>query len=175
MIIKGDIWDHYQNYQAICCTCNEITTKKYYPYEHDELVMGAGIALSFKKKFPDLPRIWGDRLIRLEKRYGHKPLMMITHPGLLFNIEKNIEWKYGKHPYLVYFKTKLHWKDSTPKRLIDASMAELCDYIDLLGWNSVLLPCPGCQNGGLNWEKDVRPILEPYLNDYSEIDIIMKD
>jgi hypothetical protein len=137
--------------------------------------MGAGIALEFKKKFPDLPGIWGEKLVKLEKRYGYKPLMMITHPGLLFKTEKNIEWKYGKHPYLVYFKTKLHWKDPSPKWLIDASMAELCDYIDLLGWEKILLPMPGVTNGGLKFDDVYKNIMENYLKDYSEIDIIMKD
>ena len=94
--------------------------------------------------------------------------------GLLFKTEKNIVWKYEKHPCLVYFKTKLHWHDPTPEWLIDASMAELCDYIDLLRWKKVLLPMPGIGMGGMDFDK-AYSIIEPYLNDYDEIDIIMKD
>lgn len=175
MIIKGNIWDHYHNYNAICCTCNHIITTKFFPFEHHELVMGAGIALAFKKKFSDLPRIWGDRIFTLEKRYGYRPLMVVTNPGILFKTEKRTDWFAGKHPHLVYFKTKYHWKDPSPIELIEKSMAELCDNIDDRGWEKVLLPMPGCTNGGLNWEKDVYPVLMPYLNNYKEIDIITKD
>lgn len=174
MIVKGSIWDYYNQYNAVCVTCNEVTTKKYFPYEHNELVMGAGVALAFKKKFPDLPRIWGDRLVKLEKRYGAKPLMMITSPCLLFKTDKKLTYFEDKHPFLVYFKTKRHWKDTSPLSLIEASMAELCDNIDFLGWKKVLLPMPGVNNGGRTFD-EVYGILEPYLKDYSEIDIIMKD
>lgn len=177
MLIKGDIWDHFQNYNAICCTCNEITTRKYIPFEHNELVMGAGIALAFKKKFPDLPRIWGDRIIELEKRYGHKPLMIVTNPGILFKTEKRTnksDWFAGKHPQLVYFKTKYHWKDPSPIELIEKSMAELCDNIEDRGWLKVLLPMPGVGLGGIPFD-DVYSVLKPYLDDYKEIDIIVKD
>ena len=169
MIIKGNIWDHYQNYQAICCTCNEIVKT------NGELVMGAGIAKQFNQKFRGLAKDWGERLLLLEKRRGCKPLIMIKHPGTLFMIDKSKVYKYPKHPYIVYFKTKYHWQDPSPLELIKRSMDELCDYIDLLDWEKVLLPAPGCSNGNLDWNKDVYPAIETHLRYYSEIDIIMKD
>ena len=33
-----------------------------------------------------------------------------------------------------------------------------------MNFSSVLLPKPGCANGGLNWEQ-VKPLLEQYLDD----------
>lgn len=32
-------------------------------------------------------------------------------------------------------------------------------------WRYILLPRPGCGNGSLNWERDVRPVLAPVLDD----------
>ena len=29
----------------------------------------------------------------------------------------------------------------------------------------IAIPRPGCSNGGLNWEIDVKPIIEPLLDD----------
>jgi hypothetical protein len=38
-----------------------------------------------------------------------------------------------------------------------------------MGIKSIAWPKLGCTNGGLNWEKDVKPLMIKYLND---IDII---
>jgi hypothetical protein len=169
MIIKGNIWDYYNQYDAICCTCNAVVKK------NCELVMGAGIALEFNKKFNGLAKDWGESLLNLEKRHGCKPLIMIKNPRTIFKIDKTKQYKNDKHPYLVYFKTKEHWQDQSYISLIIRSMEELCDYIDLLDWEKVLLPAPGCTNGGLDWETQIYPEIKYYLDNYKEIDIIMKD
>lgn len=159
MIIKDNIWNIYKNYDACCVTCNAVIKKS------GELVMGAGIAKEFNYKLPGLAKYWGEKLIKLEKRHGCKPLIMITKAssfGLAFE------------PLLVYFKTKEHWQDQSFLSLIISSMEDLCDYIDLIGWKKILLPAPGCTNGGLSWENEVYPAIKHYLDDYPEIDIIMK-
>lgn len=161
MIIKDNLWDIYHEYDTICCTCNEIIKN------NGELVMGAGIAKQFAQKFKWLSKYWGDRIKQFEKRQGFKPNIIVTDV-----IEENDDFYY---PFLVYFKTKFHWKDPSELFLIGNSMVILCKCIDLLGWQRVLLPAPGCSNGGLDWKRDVYPILKPYLDKYPEIDIIMKE
>jgi len=48
--------------------------------------------------------------------------------------------------------------------LIRQSARQLVEMADKFGWGSVVLPRPGCGNGGLDWD-DVRPILEAILDD----------
>ncbi len=146
MIIKDNIWNIYKNYDAICCTCNNVIKN------NGELVMGAGIAKEFKIKYDWLSKSWGDRI----------------KPDLNFFITLM-----KVKPHLIYFQTKFHWKDKSDIDLIISSMKKLCFQIDILNWNKVLLPQPGCTNGGLSWENEVYPKIKHMLDLYP-IDIIRK-
>lgn len=159
MIIKGNIWDHYNKYNAVCVTCNSIIKN------NGELVMGAGIAKQFAEKYRWLPKYWGKRIVEFEIKQKLKPHIMVTSQDDFGN---------SFYTHIIYFKTKEHWKDPSYVYLIERSMIKLCECIDLLGWEKVLLPAPGCTNGGLDWEKQVYPAIKPYLDDYKEIDIIIK-
>jgi len=49
-------------------------------------------------------------------------------------------------------------------RLIARSAKELRILADNLGWQQVVVPCPGCGGGGLLW-KDVAPLLKPWFDE----------
>ena len=104
---------------------------------NDELVMGAGIALAFRNKFPTLARTLG-RLVRA----GGNHVYVAEELGV------------------ASFPTKEHFKDPSILALIEQSCKELVEKS--VDWDIVLLPRPGTQNGKLDW-KDVKPILEKYL------------
>jgi hypothetical protein len=142
--IIANIWDIYKNYDAICCTTNYIVKGS------GELVMGAGIAKEFSTKYPWLAKNWGERVSR-----GWKSN---CHPGVFVTLMKS-------RPHLVYFGTKWHYKDPSDIKLIESGLDTLYLISTILDWKNILLPRPGCSNGGLNWEKDIKPLCEESLDD----------
>ena len=137
-------------FNAVVCTTNEVVKR------NGELVMGAGIAKVFRDTFPILPYYWGEQLTQRKKR-GDNGLLMMTHCSNVSN------YKIG--PYLIAFPTKYHYKDSSPLELVERSMLELYLLADIMNFSSVLLPKPGCSNGGLSWEKDVFPAINVLLDE----------
>lgn len=63
-----------------------------------------------------------------------------------------------RHPPLVAFPVKHAWHEPADLALIEASASQLVSLAIGRGWMRVVLPRPGCGNGGLDW-KDVRPRL----------------
>jgi len=67
---------------------------------------------------------------------------------------------------VVSFPTKKDWSDPSDPALIRSSCEQLWDLVEKKGWRRVLLPKPGCGNGGLSWKKVARPLLrEIFGND----------
>lgn len=140
----GNIWDVYREYDAVCCTTNNVVKK------NGELVMGAGVAKEFAHKYPWLPKNWGGRVLKHTARYpGDHPTIFIT--------------LMQKKPHLVYFGTKYDWNDYSDIELIANAAQGLSMLSEVLDWTSVLLPRPGCDNGGLEW-KEVEARIKPWLD-----------
>lgn len=145
--IKGDFTKIHDDYSVICCTTNTCLNKK------GELVMGAGIAKFFKEEYDFLPKVWGEKLKRMKKR--NLPQIMV---------DLTIDVKHGeKIKYLVAFPTKTDFKKNSTLELIENSAKQLEFITDSFGWDKILLPKPGCSNGGLLWE-DVKGVLS-FLDD----------
>ena len=133
--VVGNIWDfHKQGYWIVITTNNTVKS-------NGEAVMGGGIALQAKQKFPRLPA----RVGRLLGEYGNVP-----QP--LHNFR------------LITFPVKYHWSEKANLDLIRNSCESLVEGMKLLDLDILYMVRPGCGNGGLDW-KDVKPILEKYLDD----------
>lgn len=65
---------------------------------------------------------------------------------------------------LVVFPVKYSWDEPASLTLIERSARELVTRAGIEGWQTVLLPRPGCGNGQRTWE-EVAPILAPILDD----------
>lgn len=108
--------------------------------ENGELVMGRGNALQAKERYPQLPRLLGSHV----KSSGN----------IVYYIEElNI----------ATFPVKHHWRDKADIRLIIQSCHQLNVLLDNLD-KSAVLPRPGCANGRLDWEREVKPVLEQVLS-----------
>jgi O-acetyl-ADP-ribose deacetylase (regulator of RNase III) len=107
--------------------------------------MGKGIALQFKKAFPDNFKDY-ERACRAN---GIRPgKVFVFSTGSLVNPR-----------YIVNFPTKRDWRAKSQIEDIRIGLRSLVEEIRKLGISSVALPPLGCGLGGLNW-KDVKPLIE---------------
>lgn len=136
--VEGNIWDYLDKGKWIVVTTNGTVTTK------GEAVMGKGIALQAKQRFPDVPKLLGDKI----KAWGNR---------LHYDVPRG----------LLFFPTKHNWWEESNLELIEENTKRLVDLFDsyVLGYPpSVYMVRLGCGAGGLDW-KDVKPILEKYLDD----------
>jgi O-acetyl-ADP-ribose deacetylase (regulator of RNase III) len=108
-------------------------------------VMGKGIALQFKRAFPDNTRAY-------ELACKSKELV----PGRMLVFETGTP----ENPKLIVnFPTKDHWKGKSTIEFIQMGLKALIDEIAKRRINSIAIPALGCGNGGLDWS-NVFPLIE---------------
>lgn len=109
-------------------------------------VMGKGIALEFKKRFPEMYRDYEDRcrqgLVRLGRPYLYKQLV---------------------GPCILNFPTKQDWRSVSRLKDIVAGLEYLEQNYRAWGITSLAVPPLGCGQGGLDW-RVVGPTLFRHLS-----------
>lgn len=114
-------------------------------------VMGKGLALEFKKRYPDM---YDDYVKRC--RAGE------------VNIGKPYLYR-AKDRWILNFPTKDHWRRRSTLAYIEQGLRYFVAHYQEMGILSVAFPRLGTENGGLDWEQ-VQPIMERYLGNL-EIDV----
>jgi O-acetyl-ADP-ribose deacetylase (regulator of RNase III) len=99
-------------------------------------VMGAGVALAFKQRYPEM-----------FKEYRDDCKAGLVRPG------KMHIWKSLSGDWVVNFPTKRDWRDPSRYEDIDAGLDDLRGYLDTVGPVTVTLPALGCGHGGLDWDR----------------------
>lgn len=120
-------------------------------------VMGKGIALVFKLRYPKM----FDEYANLCKRH-------LISPGKL--------WIYkgeSDAPWVLNFPTKFHWKYPSKIEYIESGLQKFVETYKEKGITSIAFPMLGTHNGGLDKEK-VRSLMERYLNK-CDIPIVIYD
>lgn len=112
-------------------------------------VMGKGIALQFKRAFPENYKAYRAACEAGQVRLGK---MFVTETGRLDGPR-----------LIINFPTKGHWKARSRLADIDAGLDDLRQVLVKRGIKSVALPPLGCGLGGLNWS-DVKPRIEKALS-----------
>ena len=112
-------------------------------------VMGRGVALQFKNRFPENFKAYAEAC---EKREILPGRMFVFATGTL-----------ALPHYIVNFPTKRHWKDKSRLEDIESGLEDLVRVINSLKIGSIALPALGCGLGGLNWQK-VRSRIESALS-----------
>jgi len=98
-------------------------------------VMGAGVALEFKKRYPEMYIDYRDICIAGK-----------LAPGILHVWKTETEW-------VVNFPTKRRWSEPSRYEDVELGLIALRDYLAELGPVKVALPALGCSNGGLEWSR----------------------
>lgn len=112
-------------------------------------VMGKGIALQFKRIYPDMFKRYRDHC-------EHDRLTI----GNLFL------WK-TPHKWVLNFPTKEHWRNPSRPEYIEEGLQKFVSIYDELGITSIAFPALGCGNGELDYEAQIQPLMESYLGNLS--------
>ena len=116
-------------------------------------VSGKGLALEFKKRFPEN-----------DKEYADFCKVGLLTPGRLFVHRTNIE----QPEFILNFPTKRHWRENSKIEDIEAGLQTLARYIVDNKLKSVAMPALGCGYGGLDWNL-VMPLIEAELSGKGDI------
>ncbi|MFT4037388.1 MAG: macro domain-containing protein [Thermomicrobiales bacterium] len=119
-------------------------------------VMGKGIAKEFKTYFPGMVPEYVQRC--KDGSFAHGQLLLYRTP----------------HKWVLNFPTKRHWRNPSRLEDIEAGLATFVRTYAEQGISSIVFPQLGCGNGGLDWEGQVRPLMERYLGDlFLDVQIII--
>lgn len=110
-----------------------------------EGVMGAGLALEFKLRYPEMYQDYVKRCEAKELKIG-EPYV----------------YKGYENVWILNFPTKKSWRNRSKLEWIKQGLAELFNYYKEWEIESIGFPRLGCDKGGLNWE-EVRPAMETCL------------
>jgi O-acetyl-ADP-ribose deacetylase (regulator of RNase III) len=119
-------------------------------------VMGKGIALQFRQKWP-----------KNFKDYEAASRREEIKPGTMF-IHDLGEW--SRPRFIINFPTKVHWRGNSKLEYIGDGLRDLVKQVKRLGIKSISLPPLGCGNGGLHWD-DVKELIFKAFESLPEIQV----
>jgi O-acetyl-ADP-ribose deacetylase (regulator of RNase III) len=119
-------------------------------------VMGKGIALMFRERFPKNAEIYEQACKAKEVHVGH---MLVTGGESLWGPR-----------WIINFPTKKHWRHPSKLEWIREGLKDLVRVIRQNNIRSVALPPLGCGNGGLEWSQ-VRREIDAALADLSGVEV----
>lgn len=121
-------------------------------------VMGAGLALQVRKRYPDAFATYAKACARGQLAPGG----LIAHDRGFAQIPR----------YIVNLPTKRHWRDPSRLADIDAGLVSLVDFIEFRRVRAIAIPALGSGLGGLAWE-DVRPRIVAALSGLDGVDVLL--
>ena len=113
-------------------------------------VMGAGVALLFKNKFPDM-----------FKDYSNACLKGSVKPGVPHIWMGNDMFKITT---IINFPTKKHWKNPSEYEFIEKGLVWLKEFLADKENSTITIPALGCGHGGLDWDI-VKGMIVKYLGE----------
>jgi O-acetyl-ADP-ribose deacetylase (regulator of RNase III) len=109
-------------------------------------VMGKGLARDFKAIYPEMFEAY--QKLCEARRFDVGQLHLFR----------------TLHKWVLNFPTKKDWKRPSRPEYIEAGLKAFVQGYAKLGITSVAFPQLGCGHGELDWERQVRPLMEQYLS-----------
>lgn len=123
-------------------------------------VMGAGLALQFKRTWPDN-----------FNAYAQACKSGLVRPGKVFVFD--LGSKVQSVPrWILNLPTKRHWRDASRLDDVEAGLADLVVQIRERGIDSVAIPPLGCGLGGLDW-MEVRPRIMAAMTKLPQVRVLV--
>jgi O-acetyl-ADP-ribose deacetylase (regulator of RNase III) len=108
-------------------------------------VMGRGIALEFKRLYPEMFREYRE----------------LCEQGKL---QIGTLWLYkSPNKWVLNFPTKKHWRSPSHVEYVEAGLRKFVSSYTDLGIHSIAFPALGCGNGQLDFETQVQPLMHKHL------------
>lgn len=121
-------------------------------------VMGKGLALQFKRAFPEMFNAYSAAAKRGDLALGRMHVWPVA--------------RLGGPRYIINFPTKGHWRSGSKLIDIERGLDDLARVIGELGISSIALPPLGCGNGGLEWDV-VEPLIRSKLAALADVDVLL--
>ncbi|OXR39667.1 hypothetical protein B7C42_08263 [Nocardia cerradoensis] len=120
-------------------------------------VMGKGIALQFKRAYPEMFRAYERATAGGDVRIGE---MFVWETGALSGPK-----------FIINFPTKRHWRSPSRIEDIESGLRGLVDVIAQRKILSIAIPPLGCGNGGLAWDEVAPRIWESLTPIADSVDV----
>lgn len=121
-------------------------------------VMGKGLALQFRRAFPNN---YVEYKIACSCLQVFPGLMHVTATG-----------RADGPKYIVNFPTKRHWRDSSHIEDIECGLLDLVKVVRRHSIESIAVPALGCGLGGLDWNA-VRPMIEKAFSALPDMAVLL--
>ncbi len=121
-------------------------------------VMGRGIALQFKKAFPENFKAYVSACKRGEVQPGRMNVFetgQLTHPRFIIN-----------------FPTKRHWRGKSRMEDIEVGLEALVEVVRDKKIRSIAIPSLGSGLGGLEWTQ-VKPRIQAAFRDLGDVHVMI--
>ncbi len=122
-------------------------------------VMGKGIALQFRQKFP--------------AAYFNDYKLACQKGELAIGKVHIFELKTQHNPrFIVNFPTKNHWRDQSRIADIESGLQSLAEAVEQYEIKSMAMPALGCGLGGLDWN-EVEPLIKKAFINLQKVEVLL--
>jgi O-acetyl-ADP-ribose deacetylase (regulator of RNase III) len=111
-------------------------------------VMGAGLALEYKRRYPPMFQTY--------KKLCDEGTLRIGQIGFYA-----LKQRPGK--IICLFPTKYHWRDKSTLDILNTSLRIFIKYAPRMKIDTLAMPKIGCGLGGLNFKLQVQPLIERHF------------
>lgn len=151
--IQGNIWDYNKENYIVITTNGSLTSK-------GACVMGRGVALQAKERYSKLPYELGEKI----KSIGNFPYIFPDYKIITCPVKRQFYHK-ADIDFVVYSLQIISEAIKYPYEYWRSRNEIKNVNLPLQAIEKIYIPRPGCDNGKLDWETEVKPKISKILDD----------